>query len=368
MSETNTNGADSTSIATGNSVTPDLDADVDPNAPLLAVEDATVEYQTNDEVVTAVDGVSFQIDTDEMFGLVGESGCGKSTLAKAILKLLPDSGQLRSGEIRFKGISLGELSKAEFDHLRWEHISLISQGAMNSLNPVLRISTQIIEAIQAHRDVSKADARDRVAELFNLVGLNPDRMDEYPHQYSGGMKQRAYIAMAIALEPDLIVADEPTTALDVITQDQILKHLKQLRDELDVSLLIISHDISVIAETCDRLGIMYAGKFMEYGNLKSIFGDTYNPYTMGLKNAFPTISYDDTEIIEIPGVPPDLSEPVEGCRFQPRCPYAVEECGTAHPPVEEVAEDHYSACYRHADVGELRSAAKRAETWEDQSR
>lgn len=337
----------------------------DEDAPLLDVEDLTVEYETGGPVATAVDGVSFRVETDEMFGLVGESGCGKSTLARAILGLLPSNGRISGGEIRFKGVDLQTLSKKQLNRIRWERLSMISQGAMNAFNPVLKISTQIVEAIQAHRDVSKADSRERVAELFQQVGLDPDRMDDYPHQYSGGMKQRAYIAMAIALDPDLIVADEPTTALDVITQDQILKQLKKLRDELDVSVLIISHDVSVIAETCERLGVMYSGKFMEYGDLRSIFADTYNPYTLGLKNAFPTISYDTEEVIEIPGTPPDVRSPPSGCRFEPRCPFSTEECTTSHPPMEQVNEDHYSACYRHEDIESIRSDAGRGETWQE---
>ena len=337
--------------------------DFDTDAPLLEVEDVVVDYQTSAGDLTAVDEVSFTIGENEIFGLVGESGCGKSTMAQAMLGLLPNNGRIVSGSVRFRGVDLPTLSKREMDSLRWENISLISQGAMNALNPVHRISTQIIEAIQAHRNVSKADARERVAELFEIVGLNPDRMDDYPHQFSGGMKQRAYIAMSLALDPDLIIADEPTTALDVIVQDQILKRLKELRDDLGISVVIISHDISVIAETCNRLGVMYSGKLMEYGNLKEIFSNAYNPYTLGLQNAFPSLRGDQQDLISIPGSPPDIANIPDGCRFLERCPFATEECTSHHPPLEAVADDHFSACYHHEKVEQMREEAKERDTW-----
>lgn len=337
--------------------------DFDDDAPLLAVEDAVVTYSTSDGDLTAVDGISFTVGENEIFGLVGESGCGKSTVAQAILNLLPSNGRITSGSVRFRGIELNDLSKRELDTLRWENLSLISQGAMNALNPVHLISNQIVEAIQAHRDVSTTEARERVAELFEVVGLDPDRMDEYPHQFSGGMKQRAYIAMSLALDPDLIIADEPTTALDVIVQDQILKRLKELRDELEISVIIISHDISVIAETCNRLGVMYSGKLMEYGNLKDIFANPYNPYTLGLQNAFPTLRGDQSDLISIPGSPPDIAALPDGCRFMERCPFATEQCADAHPPLESVGDDHASACYRHDSIERMRQEARERETW-----
>ena len=340
------------------------DIEFDESAPLLEVDDLVVAYETRQHgPVRAVDGVSFTVDRDETFGLVGESGCGKSTMAQAILQLLPRNGTVPEGEILFKGVDLTALTKPELDRIRWEHLSLISQGAMNALNPVHRISAQIVESIRAHRDVSKADAREQTAELFEIVGLDPNRMDDYPHQFSGGMKQRAYIAMALSLDPDLIIADEPTTALDVIVQDQILKRLKELQDELGVSVLIISHDISVIAETCDRLGVMYSGKLMEYGDLRSIFAEPYNPYTLGLQNAFPTLSGERQELISISGSPPDIADLPSGCRFEARCPFATDDCRTAHPPLDAVGDDHFSACYHHADVERIREEAKHGETW-----
>jgi oligopeptide/dipeptide ABC transporter ATP-binding protein len=340
------------------------DFDFDDDAPLLDVTDLTIDYRTGAGDLRAVDELSFTVDENEIFGLVGESGCGKSTVAEGILGLLPDNGRVSAGSIEFRGVELTELEKRELDAIRWENLSLISQGAMNALNPVHRISNQIVEAIRAHRDTSEEQARDRIAELFEIVGLDPDRMDDYPHQFSGGMKQRAYIAMSLALDPDLIIADEPTTALDVIVQDQILKRLKELRDELGISVIIISHDISVIAETCNRLGVMYSGKLMEYGNLKEIFANPHNPYTLGLQNAFPTLRGDQSDLISIPGSPPPISDLPNGCRFMKRCPFAKPECSTDHPELREVSDDHYSACYRHDRIETMRSQAERRSTWQ----
>ena len=301
---------------------------------------------------------------NETFGLVGESGCGKSTAAEAVLGLLPNNGEIVEGSIRFRGVDLTRLTKSEMDTIRWNNISMISQGAMNALNPVHRISDQIVEAIQAHESISERKARDRVDELFELVGIDPERKDDYPHQFSGGMNQRAYIAMALALEPDLVIADEPTTALDVIVQDQILKRINELQDRLGISMMLITHDISVIAETCDRLGVMYGGKLMEYGDLNSIFEEPYNPYTLGLQNAFPTLRGEKQDLISIPGSPPDLAQVPEGCQFQERCPFATEVCSSSHPPLEAVNEDHYSACYHHSSINQMREQASKRQTWQ----
>jgi oligopeptide/dipeptide ABC transporter ATP-binding protein len=334
------------------------------NFPVLEVNDVSVEYEThNNESLRAVDEVSFEIYSDDIFGLIGESGCGKSTIAKAILGLLPRNGSVVEGEILLNGTDLTTLSVKKLNQIRWKEISLISQGAMNAFNPVHRISTQIIEAIQNHGNVSDAEARERVAELFDSVGLDADRMDEYPHQFSGGMRQRAYIAMALAHNPSVVIADEPTTALDVIVQDQILKRIKELQDEFDLSILLITHDIGVVAETCNRMGIMYAGKMMEYGNLPSIFSDPHNPYTLGLKNAFPSLSGERQDLISIPGSPPDLSNQPTGCRFATRCPFETEECTASHPPLEEIDDDHFSACYRNEEYKLMQHQADERDTW-----
>lgn len=347
----------------------DTGLDVDEDAPLLEIDDLVINYETRSKgTLRAIDGVSFEIGENEIFGLVGESGCGKSTIAKAILGLLPRNGSVVDGEIRFKGVNLVGLSNESLNDVRWSNISMISQGAMNALNPVMRISSQITEAIRSGGNVSKSLARSRVKELFELVGLDPERIDDYPHQFSGGMKQRAYIAMALAQDPDLVIADEPTTALDVIVQDQVLKRILELQDEFDLSILLITHDISVVAETCDTLGIMYAGKLMERGNLKSIFSEPYNPYTLGLKNAFPSLSGELRELVDIPGTPPDLSQLPTGCRFVDRCPFAKPECRMEHPPLVEVQDGHYSACYRHDEVEQLRELATKRETWREIAR
>ncbi len=339
----------------------------DENAPVLDVDGVSIEYETKDDgQLRAVDDLSFTIHSDEIFGLIGESGCGKSTVAKSVLGLLPDNGEVVSGEIRFKGVDITSLSRQDLNSVRWQHISMVSQGAMNALNPVHRVSAQIIEAIQNHKDVSTDEARDRAAELFELVGLNPDRMDEYPHQLSGGMRQRAFIAMALVHNPSLIIADEPTTALDVIVQDQILKRLQELQDDFGLSILLITHDISVVAETCDRMGVMYSGKLMEYGSLKSIFKGPYNPYMLGLNNAFPSLTGDQTNLISIPGSPPDLTSMESGCRFIDRCPFATKECESAHPSLKQVGDDHYSSCYRHNNIEQLRKKATERETWQQQ--
>lgn len=336
----------------------------DDDAPLLEADGVSIEYETRESgQLRAVDELSFTIHADEIFGLIGESGCGKSTVAKAVLGLLPRNGEIISGEIRLRGVDLTQLSKQELNKIRWQHISMISQGAMNALNPVHRVSSQLVEAIQNHDDVSKEEARERSAKLFELVGLDPERMDDYPHQFSGGMRQRAFIAMSLVHEPSLIIADEPTTALDVIVQDQILKRIKELQNELELSILLITHDISVVAETCDRMGVMYGGKLMEYGNLRSIFSEPFNPYTLGLKNAFPSLTGDQQNLISIPGSPPDLAELPSGCRFIARCPFATEDCRSAHPPLERVEDDHYSACYRHDDIERMREKADQREIW-----
>lgn len=337
----------------------------DESAPVLEADNVSIEYETRETGrILAVDGISFEISEDEIFGLIGESGCGKSTVVQGVLGLLPQNGHVVEGEIRFRGVDLTALTTAELNEIRWQHISMISQGAMNALNPVLKISSQLVESIQNHRDVSKAEAREQITELFELVGLDPERMDDYPHEFSGGMRQRAYIAMALVHNPSLVIADEPTTALDVIVQDQILKRIQELQDEFGLSILLITHDISVVAETCDRMGVMYSGKLMEYGNLKSIFSEPFNPYTLGLQNAFPSLSGDQQDLISIPGSPPDPANLPDGCRFINRCPFSVEECTTSHPELRQVGEDQYSACYRHDIVETMREEAKLRETWQ----
>jgi oligopeptide/dipeptide ABC transporter ATP-binding protein len=334
---------------------------------LLEVDGLDVRYDLEDGgQVYAVDDVSFEIERGETYGLVGESGSGKSTLGRSILRLLDQNGRVSAGSIRFKGRDLTELSAPEIRDVRWAEISIVSQSAMNGLNPVYKVGDQIVEAILRHEPETTVEAaHERARELLERVGIDAERADDFAHQFSGGMKQRAVIAMAIACDPDLIIADEPTTALDVIVQDEVLFELEELQDEFDLSMLVISHDISVIAETCDRVGVMYGGKLMESGSVSDVLDTPSNPYTMGLKNAFPNIEKAQDRLVSIPGSPPTLRDPADGCRFRDRCPFAVEECSTAHPPMYPVEgkTTHRSACYRLDILESMREDASTEETW-----
>ena len=336
---------------------------------LLEIDNLDVRYGLDGEgdiEVRAVDDVSLAIERGETFGLVGESGCGKTTLGKSIIRLLDENGFVADGTIRFKGRDLADLSKPEIRDVRWAEISTISQSAMNGLNPVYKVGDQITEAILRHEpETSAREADERARDLLERVGIDGERANDFAHEFSGGMKQRAVIAMAIACDPDLIIADEPTTALDVIVQDAVLQELEDLQAELGISLLIISHDISVIAETADRVGVMYGGKLMEIGPTDAVFESPANPYTLGLRNSFPDIESTGEQLVSIPGTPPTLEDPEPGCRFRERCPFAVAECESEHPPLMNVAGSagHASACYRLDVVDEMRERAAREETW-----
>jgi peptide/nickel transport system ATP-binding protein len=329
---------------------------------LLEVDDVKITYRTPEHDVHAVNEVSFSIEEGDNYGLVGESGCGKSTIAKTVLGLLDDNGEVRSGSIRFDGRELLDLSEREWQSVRWEEIAYIPQSAMDSLDPVMTVGAQIRQAIHKHRDVSTADADDRVAEVFDIVGLDPERREEYPHEFSGGMRQRVTIAMALALDPDLIIADEPTTGLDVIVQDKIVHKLMEIQEEIDSSLLLITHDVGVVAETCDEVSVLYGGTVMEQGETFDVFDEPHNPYTMGLKNAFPEVDEFDQQAISIPGSLPDLIEEPDGCVFRNRCPFATEECERDHPPLVEAGEQR-SACHYADEAADLRTRAADPETW-----
>ena len=379
---------------------------------LLDVNDLSIRYAVDDgSAVHASDGVDFSVERGETYGLVGESGCGKTTLAKSLVHLLDDNGYIERGEVWFDTTlpqwadengdpeqsviddpdkpvradgktNLAALSDKQIRDVRWRDIAIIPQSAMNALNPVYKVGDQIVEAILRHEPETTAEAADdRARDLLERVGIEPERADDYAHQFSGGMKQRAVIAMAMACGPDLLIADEPTTALDVIIQDRILEELETLQEEFGVSILVISHDISVMAEICDRMAVMYGGKVMEAGPKEEIFERTANPYTLGLKNSFPTITATDQELVSIPGTPPTLRDPDDGCRFRDRCPFAVEECHASHPPmydveaaestgrVTETTDDraHRSACYRIGELDRLRTDAVNESTWTDQT-
>ncbi|MDO5528702.1 MAG: ABC transporter ATP-binding protein [Paracoccus sp. (in: a-proteobacteria)] len=337
----------------------------DTSKALLDVRDLAVHYETGKGPVKAVDGIDFFIRPGEALGLVGESGCGKTTAAKAILKLLPPNGLIAEGAIEVEGRDLVPLTGEAMRRVRWKDIAWISQAAMNALDPVYRVGDQIVEAMQAHIEISREDGLARAADLFRAVGIDPSRLSAFPHEMSGGMKQRAVIAMAMALEPKLVIADEPTTALDVVTQAQILARLARLRRERGMSLLFITHDISVVVQTCDRVAVMYGGKIMETGPVREVFGAPFHPYTMGLTNAFPTLEGAQKELISIPGSPPDLLNPPAGCRFAERCPFATDLCRTEAPALQAVGPDRGAACHYPDRVEEFRRVAATNQAWEE---
>ena len=315
---------------------------------LLEVRDLKMYYRTLRGHVRAVDSISFEIERGKALGIAGESGCGKSSMASAILRLLPSNGAYHGGSIIMDGQDLLKMPEEQFrKDIRWKRISMVFQGAMNALNPVHRVGDQIVEAILSHEDVSRAEAMARAKELLELVGINPDRFSEYPHEFSGGMKQRSVIAMALACHPDLIIADEPTTALDVMVQAQILKALGELRERLGLSMMLITHDLSVIAQTCDTVAIMYAGKIVEYGSVMDVYTNPLHPYALGLLGSFPNIKAERSEVRSLPGFPPNLLAPPSGCRFHPRCPLADERCRQEEPQMQRVNDNgRMVACHK----------------------
>lgn len=312
---------------------------------MLDVIDLATHYKIREGTVKAVEGVNFFINQGEAFGLAGESGCGKTTIALSIMKLLPYEGRIIKGKVLLDGEDLIKKSAEEMRDVRWRKISMVFQGAMNALNPVMTVGKQIAEAILTHEKTSKSEALDRAKKLFDLVGLYPERVNEYPHEFSGGMRQRVMIAMALACNPRLIIADEPVTALDVVVQGQVLDLMKKLQKELNLSIMLITHDLSVIAETCDRTAIMYAGRLVEFADTVSLFKEPLHPYTYGLIEAYPSIVGQKKRLYSIKGTPPYLINPPQGCRFHPRCPYAEEVCSEKIPEFIEVKKSHYVACH-----------------------
>lgn len=334
------------------------------STPLLEVERLEVDYNTRRGLMKAVAGISFSLKPGRHLGLIGESGCGKTTTGRALLRVLPRNGHISGGEIRFKDHDLVRAKDEEMRRLRWREISMVPQASMDSLDPVYRVGKQVLEVLVHRGGMGRGEARERAVELFALVGLSPDRLDNYPHEFSGGMRQRAVIAMALALNPDVVIADEPVTALDVIVQHQVLKTFRELQDRLRLSVIMITHDISVVAETCDEVAVMYAGKIMELAAVEAFFYQPYHPYTLGLQNAFPNLAHPEQALISIDGYPPDLVDPPQGCRFNTRCPFAIERCFHEEPPLIEVAPGHQAACHRWTDVEYLRAKAKEAATWQ----
>jgi oligopeptide/dipeptide ABC transporter ATP-binding protein len=324
--------------------------------PILEFDGLDIRYRTDrGSDVYAVNDASFAIDEGDYFGLVGESGCGKSTIADAIVGGLDDNGEVTDGEIRFKGTPIQDYSESQLnEEIRWKEISVIPQSSMNSLDPVMRLSEQAVEMAQYHTDLSKAEALDRLRELFDVVGLSESRIDDYPHQFSGGMQQRAVIAFALFLRPSLIIADEPTTALDVIMQDQIMDYILNLKEEWDVSMLMITHDISLVFESCDAMAVMHGGQVAETGSVEDVYDRPRHPYAILLQNAFPDVRYPDRELAVIDGHPPQLRDEVDFCTFADRCPWSEPDCYEGAPPAQSVAgDDHEAWCIRADEMSEL---------------
>jgi peptide/nickel transport system ATP-binding protein len=312
--------------------------------PLLEVRALQVEYLTARGPVKAVDGVSFAIQPGEVLGLAGESGSGKSTIAHAILRILRPPALITGGEVIFRDQFIFQMSDAELEQFRWRNISIVFQSAMNALNPVMRIRDQLLDVMQ-HHGLHKAEANAQAVRLFDLVGIDPRRLDAYPHQLSGGMRQRAVIAIALALNPPLLIMDEPTTALDVVVQKDILQQIAALRQQLGFSILFITHDLSLLVEFSTHIAIMYAGEIVGQAPARQLFEGPLHPYTLGLMNSFPSISGEKHKLTGIPGSPPDLVQPPAGCRFHPRCPKATAVCSEAAPVSKLIYTSHSVACH-----------------------
>ena len=315
-----------------------------PNAPLLDIRALRVEYLTARGAVGAVNDVSFSVHPGEVVGLAGESGSGKSTIAHAILRILRPPALITGGEVLFAGRDTLKMDDAELEKFRWSNISIVFQSAMNSLNPVMRVRDQLLDVMQ-HHGLSREQALKRARQLFELIGIDPKRLDSYPHELSGGMRQRTVIAIALAVNPDLIIMDEPTTALDVVVQKDILLQIARLREALGLSILFITHDLSLLVEFSNRILIMYAGELVENAPARELFDNPLHPYTLGLMNSFPSISGARRKLSGIPGSPPDLVSPPSGCRFHPRCPKAMSICSQTAPVMKEISPDHSVACH-----------------------
>jgi oligopeptide transport system ATP-binding protein len=321
---------------------------------LLEIRDLTTRFYTEDGVVNAVNGISYNLDEGETLGVVGESGCGKSVHALSIMRLIPiPPGKIEKGQVLFRGQNLLDLEEDEMRKVRGGKIGMIFQDPMTSLNPVLTVGFQIMEALQLHQGMDKREAQERSAELLDLVGIPQagDRLDDYPHQFSGGMRQRAMIAMGLSCNPSILIADEPTTALDVTIQAQITELVKDLQDKIGMAVIWITHDLGVVAGLAQRVNVMYAGYIIESGPVGLIYGNPHHPYTVGLLGSLP--NPDDppgAELYSIPGEPPDLLDLAPGCPFYPRCTYHVDRCLHEMPPLEKIEAGHFVACWEKEKV------------------
>jgi peptide/nickel transport system ATP-binding protein len=319
---------------------------------LLDVENLRTYYFTKRGPVKAVDGFDFQVREGQAMGLAGESGCGKTTVALSIMKILPSRGKITDGKILLKDLDIARISEKQMRKIRWKRISLVFQGAMNALDPLYSLGDQIVEAILTHESkLKRKEAASRAEELLELVGMERKRIKSYPHELSGGMRQRGLIAMALACNPELLIADEPGTALDVIVQAQVLSIIEDLRKKLNLAVILITHDLSIIADTCDKVAIMYAGKIVEYADVSDLFEEPLHPYTQGLIHAFPNIKSTRTRMNSIPGSPPDLLDPPKGCRFHPRCTYAKTICKEQEPAMTKMrGKEHLVACHLYGSI------------------
>ena len=321
----------------------------------LEIKNLVIHYISDDEVVKAVNGVNIIIKAGKTLGLVGETGAGKTTTALSILNLVPEpQGKILSGEVLLEGRSVFSMNPLELEEVRGDKVAMIFQDPMTSLNPVHTVGDQIAESIAIHRKVSKQEALKQAKEMLELVGIPGERANEYPYQFSGGMKQRVVIAIALACSPDLLIADEPTTALDVTIQAQVLKLINELRQKYHMSMLMITHDLGIVAEVCDEVSIAYAGRIIEHGNLEDIFDHMRHPYTKGLFDALPDIEARRSELKPIKGLMPDPTNLPTGCPFHPRCDYAMEICSQSLPQTKWISETHCVECHLYNDTNESR--------------
>jgi len=323
-------------------------------AKLLEVKDLATYFYTPEGVVKAVDGITYDLEEGEILGLVGESGCGKSVSALSIMRLIQRPGRNVAGEVNFNGQDLLKLNNTEMRRIRGKDIAMIFQEPMTSLNPVLTVGRQLTEALQLHLHMEKKQANDRAGELLEMVGIpeGRNRLKDHPHQFSGGMRQRVMIAMALSCNPKLLIADEPTTALDVTIQAQILELVQQLGREFGTAVLVITHNLGVVARYADRVNVMYAGKIIERGTAREIYGNPRHPYTLGLLGSVPRLDEPKKATLQpIEGLPPDLIGLPPGCAFRPRCKYAIDRCATDTPPLMEVSEGHTAACWVSEQLG-----------------
>ena len=316
------------------------------NDVLLKIEDLEVHYDARAGIVQAVDHVDLDVRRGETLGLVGESGCGKSTLGFSILRIIRPPGKIVGGQILFDGEDLLQKTEREMNRIRGKRISMIFQDPMTCLNPIQRIDDHYVETVRTHeKGVSAKEARQRAADLMDKLGIIADRLTDYPHQLSGGMRQRVMIGLALALNSDLIIADEPTTSLDVIVEAQILELMKELKRDFNLTMILITHNMGIVAELADRIAVMYAGKMMEVAEAVALYDKPLHPYTQGLLKSIPNISLEEQKLETMPGSPPDLIEPPTGCRFHPRCPHVMEKCSSIEPSMKEVENGHRAACW-----------------------